>query len=61
MGAAMNEAIDDAFDKDLTKCPCVIMVLTAGRPDDTDELNTCTALMKSVTRLADTCETMPLI
>jgi len=58
MGAAMNEAIDDAFDKDLTKCPCAIMVLTAGRPDDTDELNT--ALMKAVTRLADTCETMPL-
>jgi len=58
MGAAMNEAIDDAFDKDLTKCPCAILVLTAGRPDDADELNT--ALMKAVTRLADTCETMPL-
>jgi len=58
MGAAMNEAIDDAFDKDLTKCPCAIMVMTAGRPDDADELNT--ALMKAVTRLADTCETMPL-
>merc|ERR1719469_1440033 len=54
----MSEAIDDAFDKDLTKCPCAIMVLTAGRPDDTDELNT--TLMKTVTRLADTCETMPL-
>merc|ERR1712238_278762 len=58
MGAAMNETIDDAFDKDLTKCPCAIMVMTAGRPDDADELNT--ALMKAVTRLADTCETMPL-
>jgi len=58
MGAAMNEAIDDAFDKDLTKCPCAIMVMTAGRPDDADELNT--ALMKAVTRLADTCDTMPL-
>jgi len=58
MGAAMNEAIDDAFDKDLTKCPCAIMVLTAGRPDDVDELEA--ALMKAVTRLAETCETMPL-
>jgi len=58
MGAAMNEAIDDAFDKDLTKCPCSILVLTAGRPDDVDELEA--ALMKAVTRLAETCETMPL-
>jgi len=58
MGAAMNEAIKEAFDKNLTKRPVSILVLTAGRPDDADELDE--TLMKAVTRLADTCETCPL-
>jgi hypothetical protein len=58
MGAAMDEAIQDAFNKDLTKRPVAILVLTAGRPDDADELDA--TLLKAVTRLADTCETMPL-
>jgi len=58
MGAAMDEALNDAFDKDLTKCPCSILVLTAGQPDDSDDLDA--ALLKAVTRLASTCETNPL-
>jgi hypothetical protein len=58
MGAAMDEAIQDAFNKDLTKGPVAILVLTAGRPDDADELDA--TLLKAVTRIADTCETMPL-
>jgi len=58
MGAALDEAINDAFDKDLTKCPCSILVLTAGEPDDSDDLEA--ALTKAVTRVADTCEKNPL-
>jgi len=58
MGAALDEAITDAFAKDLTKCPCSILVLTAGEPDDASDLDA--TLMKAVRRLADTCETMPL-
>ena len=58
MGAAMDECINDAFDKGLTKRPCAILVLTAGKPDDTDELDD--TLMKAVTRIADTCSTCPL-
>jgi len=58
MGAAMEEALKDAFDKDLTARPVSILVLTACMPTDADEL--VTELMKTVTRLADTCETCPL-
>merc|ERR1712183_249451 len=57
-GAAMGEALKDAFDKDLTATPVSILVLTACMPTDADEL--VTELMKTVTRLADTCETCPL-
>jgi len=53
-----SEAIKDAFDKDLTQRPVAILVLTGNMPDDGDEL--VSELMKTVTRLADTCETMPL-
>lgn len=58
MGAAIDECINDAFDKDMTKRPVAILVLTAGKPDDAEELDT--TLMKAVNRLADTCETCPL-
>jgi len=58
MGAAMEEVISDAFDKDLTKRPVSILVLTAGRPNDADDLDA--TLKKTVERLAKTCETCPL-
>lgn len=58
MSAAMTECIDDAFDKDMTKRPVAILVLVAGKPDDTDEIDD--NLMKTVTRLADSCSTCPL-
>ena len=58
MGAAIDECINDAFDKDMTKRPVAILVLTAGKPDDAEELDT--TLMKAVNRLADTCKTCPL-
>lgn len=58
MSDAMTECIEDAFDKDMTKRPVAILVLTAGKPDDADELDA--TLMKTVSRLADTCSTCPL-
>jgi len=58
MSAAMTECIDDAFDKDMTKRPVAILVIVAGKPDDTDEIDD--TLMKTVTRLADSCSTCPL-
>jgi len=58
MGAAMDEAIKDAFDKDMTKMPVSILVLTAGRPDDADELDD--TLINAVSRIADSCESCPL-
>jgi hypothetical protein len=58
MGAAMGEALKDAFDKDLTTRPVSILVLTACMPTDADDL--VTELMKTVTRIADTCDTCPL-
>lgn len=58
MGAAMGEALKDAFDKDLTQRPVSILVLSGSMPADADDL--VTELMKTVTRLADTCEKMPL-
>jgi len=58
MGAAMEECIEDAFDKDMTKRPVAILVLTAGKPDDADDLDH--TLMKTVRRLANSCSTCPL-
>jgi len=58
MGKALEEVIDDAFDKDLTKRPVSILVLTAGRPDDRDRLDA--KLQTTVQRLADSCDEMPL-
>ena len=58
MGKALEEVIDDAFDKDLTKRPVSILVLTAGRPDDRDRLDA--KLQTTVQRLADSCDVMPL-
>merc|ERR1712172_83651 len=43
---------------DLTKTPAAILVLTGNVPDDADEL--VSTLSSTVTRLAETCETMPL-
>merc|ERR1719316_112170 len=60
MGEAMNEVLEEAFDgeKDMTKRPVSVLVLTAGRPDDADELDA--SLLKAVTRIGDTCEACPL-
>lgn len=58
MGAAMNEALKDAFDKDLTQRPVAILVLTACMPTDADEL--VIELKNTVQRLADTCDSLPL-
>merc|ERR1719449_430191 len=60
MGEAMDEVLAEAFDgeKDMTKRPVSILVLTAGRPDDADELDA--SLLKAVTRIGDTCEACPL-
>merc|ERR1711959_165153 len=43
---------------DMTKRPVSVLVLTAGRPDDADELDA--SLLKAVTRIGDTCEACPL-
>lgn len=58
MGQAMEECIQDAFDKDMTKRPVAILVLTAGKPDDAEGLDA--TLMGAVNRIADDCETCPL-
>mmetsp|Transcript_54999 Transcript_54999/g.62239 ORF Transcript_54999/g.62239 Transcript_54999/m.62239 type:complete len:366 (-) Transcript_54999:185-1282(-) len=58
MGKAMEEVIQDAFDKDLTKRPCSILVLTAGRPEDRPRLEA--TLRNTVDRLAKSCERCPL-
>lgn len=59
MGAAMDECIQDAFEnKDMTKRPVAILVMTAGKPDDADELND--ALTKAVGSLAENYEKCPL-
>lgn len=59
MGAAMDECIKEAFDeKDMTKRPVAILVLTAGKPDDADALDA--TLLGAVNRIADTCSTCPL-
>lgn len=58
MGKALDECIKDAFDKDMTKRPVAILVLTAGKPSDAEELDN--TLKETVNRLADSCETCPL-
>jgi len=58
MGSAMDDCINDAFDKDLTKRPVAILVLTAGRPDDADALDT--TLKNAVDKIASEMETCPL-
>jgi len=58
MGDTIDECIKDAFDKDMTKRPVAILVLTAGKPDDTEELDA--ALKKTVNRLAEEYSTCPL-
>ena len=58
MGKALEEVIEEAFAKDLTKRPCSILVLTAGRPEDRPRLEA--TLRTTVQRLAQTCATCPL-
>ena len=58
MGSAMDDCINDAFDKDMTKRPVAILVLTAGKPDDADVLDA--TLMNAVEKIAGTYETCPL-
>jgi|UniRef100_A0A7S0Y7D8 hypothetical protein len=59
MGSAMEECIDDAFDKDLTKRPVSMLVLTAGKPSDIEHLDA--TLLKTVKRLAaEDFETCPI-
>jgi len=58
MGKAMEEVIEDAFAKDMTKRPVSILVLTAGRPEDRQRLDT--TLKNTVERLAESCEVCPL-
>lgn len=58
MGKAMDDCINDAFDKDMSKRPVAILVITAGKPDDADELDA--TLNSAVERLAAESETCPL-
>mmetsp|Transcript_27551 Transcript_27551/g.60641 ORF Transcript_27551/g.60641 Transcript_27551/m.60641 type:complete len:399 (-) Transcript_27551:252-1448(-) len=59
MGAAMSECIQEAMEnKDMTKRPVAMLVLTAGKPDDADDLND--ALMSAVGTLAESYEKCPL-
>lgn len=58
MGSAMEECINDAFDKDMANRPVAILVLTAGRPSDVEHLDA--TLLKTVEKLADEHEKCPL-
>lgn len=58
MGAAMSECIEEAMQKDMKKRPVAMLVLTAGKPDDVDDLNA--ALMSAVGELARDYEKCPL-
>jgi len=58
MGSAMDDCINDAFDKDITNRPVAILVLTAGKPDDADDLDT--TLTNTVNKIANEMETCPL-
>jgi len=58
MGKAMDDCINDAFDKDMSKRPVAILVITAGKPDDAEELDA--TLTNAVNRIAGEMETCPL-
>lgn len=59
MGAAMDECMQEAFqNKDITTRPVAVLVLTAGKPDDSEELNE--ALTRAVGTCAENFETCPL-
>lgn len=58
MGSAMEECINDAFEKDMSNRPVAILVLTAGKPSDAEHLDA--TLLKTVERLADEYEKCPL-
>ena len=58
MGAAMEEVIADAFEKDMNKRPVSILVLTAGRPEDAEELTS--TLEKTASRVAGEFDSNPL-
>jgi len=58
MGSAMETCINDAFEKDLSNRPVAILVLTAGKPDDADALDS--TLKNAVDKIAAEYETCPL-
>lgn len=60
LGKAMEEVLTKALEKDLEKTPCSVLVLTAGKPDDSDILEE--ALRSASQVVADNggVETCPL-
>eukprot|EP00536_Pseudo-nitzschia_multiseries_P000530 jgi/Psemu1/178805/e_gw1.6.148.1 len=58
MGAAMEECMTEAFSKDLNTRPVALLVLTAGKPDDNEELNEC--LTGAVQKCAESYEQCPI-
>jgi len=54
MGGAMKAVLDEAFERGFEERPCSILVLTAGRPDDHDKLDSCIAdAAKKVKKASD--------
>merc|ERR1719464_322056 len=51
LGKAMNEVLTEALSKDLKKCPCSILVMTAGKPTDPDLLEQ--SLQNATQQVAD--------
>mmetsp|Transcript_26196 Transcript_26196/g.71885 ORF Transcript_26196/g.71885 Transcript_26196/m.71885 type:complete len:397 (-) Transcript_26196:3528-4718(-) len=58
MGAAMTECMAEAFSKDLNARPVALLVITAGKPDDSDALDEC--LRGTVQHCAENYETCPI-
>merc|ERR1719356_839446 len=55
----MDDVLKEAFDeKDMTKRPVAILVVTAGKPCDADDLDA--SLKGAVQKIAETYETCPL-
>jgi len=50
MGRAMDFVMEEAFDRGFRKRPCSVLVLTAGRPDDSERLEQ--SLQQSAERIA---------
>lgn len=58
MGRAMDNVIKDAFDKDMTNRPVAVLVLTAGKPDDAEDLDI--TLRNTIDLIANDFDTCPL-